>query len=62
MDQSSKVTTICDRGLGRGDLPQGFQIRKSIFDIGSAGHDGFDDYREKKPALFGFPEQTFRRA
>jgi pimeloyl-ACP methyl ester carboxylesterase len=42
-------------------FPKGFQILKSIFDIGSAGHDGFDEYREKKPGLLGFLSKLFRK-
>jgi hypothetical protein len=42
-------------------FPKGFQILKRIFDIGSAGHDGFDEYREKKPGLFGFLSKLFEK-
>ena len=42
-------------------FPKGFQILKWIFDLGSAGHDGFDAYREQTPGLSGFLSKLYRK-
>jgi alpha-beta hydrolase superfamily lysophospholipase len=42
-------------------FPKGFQILKSIFDIGSAGHDGFDEYRVATPGPFAFLRKICRK-
>jgi pimeloyl-ACP methyl ester carboxylesterase len=42
-------------------FPKGFQILKWVFDIGSAGHDGFDKYRQTVTGLFGFLGKLFQK-